>query len=399
MFEQHQLSRRMLLKAAATIVSSMTIPISEPASAGSQSLTGMTIYLPLVERSAPPIPIASTLRELGEKTGILFGTSVDGSEEWTKPEYEAAVQHFSLIAPSGSFLPEWFPEDSGMANAFLAMATRNHQALFIAHAFWHQMVREWLRTASDAEILAYMQAQIRALLAYVRKSEDGTVTTYINFINEPIWAVEHARGWEESPFYRLFGDKLLSEIYLMFLDEAAPRELVVGRDLRLVYNDYDIYRAGNKGDFALEVLTATKADIAKRLNVAQDQVLLDIGLQYRFNPELDPQTHEFDDLGFFPAPTAQETQQNLARFSQIGPIHITEFEVRGENDQPHRQTMQLYAELTEAAIDSGVVTSISYYGTFRNQPNSTYKYVYNQLFDSNYEPTNDYHWLLNHLAG
>jgi hypothetical protein len=315
----------------------MPMPIPSP------TLTPLPTISNTPMATVTPTPSLPTLRDVGDRLNLLIGTSVDGAEEYSKPTYKKAVMNFSFIVPTGSFMQNTLDNwGKGMANDFRIQANQNHQALYITHAFWHQDVQESLKSASKDEILSYMKSRIAFLLGFVNKVDSEYMPTYINLINEPIWYWQGNRGWEQSPYYKVLGQKLLSEIYLMFVEMAEKAGVRVGQDFYLVYNDYDIYRAGGKRDFAFDILAKAKSDIAKSLGVASSQIPIEVGIQYRFNPTLDTKAHLSDDLGFYPVPSDDETFDNLQKFSDVGKIHITEFEVRGTGAEIQKQRIEIY---------------------------------------------------------
>jgi hypothetical protein len=405
--KKNKLTRRDFLKVASVtsaglVLSACGVDVTKLPDPTATAIPSLTPFPTITNTPVPtvtPTPALPTLRDVGDKLNLLIGTSVDGAEEYRTPAYQKATTHFSLLVPSGSFLQlvqdDW---GTGMAKGFRTAANQNHQAFYIMHAFWHQDVQESLKSASNDEILAYMKSRIEFLLGFVEKVDSEHLPTYINLINEPIWYWQGNSGWEQSPYYKVFGQKLLPEIYLMFAEMSEKENVKLGQDFYLVYNDYDIYRKGGKRDFAFDILSRAKSDIAKSLGIADSQVPLEIGLQYRFNPTLDTKTHLYDDLGFFPIPTDDETYDNLQKFSEVANIHITEFEVRGNGSEIQKQRIEIYNRLSMVAKNFKAVKSIAYFGTFRNQPNSPQNFSYNGLFDKSYQPTADYYSLLDSIS-
>ncbi len=348
--------------------------------------------------TATPKPL--TLRDVGEKLGVYITTTVDGAEEWRYSRYiNAARDHFSGLFPSGSFMQSHFDTyGMGTAQEFRRRALIDNQILHIHPGFWHQDVKDSLKNASDNEIKSFMQQPVRSLLGFVGKVESGAKPTYINFFNEAFWYVSTSRfGWEQSPYRRIYGDSLITETYLLFAQIAAEFGLQIGRDFRMIYNDYDIYSPGGKTDFVFDVLSRSKRQIAERLGVTDMDVQLDIGIQHHLFLSKRP-------LYWREIPDQEQLKQAYQRLAQIGRVHVTELDVRGASDQT--EITEKVRQVTRTAIKSGVCDSINYWYCLRvfetaydkaQREKGNEEWFPLGLFDRSYNPTNAYMLLLHDL--
>ena len=361
---------------------------------------------PIPTVTATSTPLVPTLRTVGEKLGIVFSTTVDGAEEYRRPEYQkAAGLYFSSIFPSGSFMQSTFNQwGLDLAKHFRNLADQYNQILYVHMIFWHQDVDENLKSASKDEVVKFMENRVRTILKFVNKADGNHKPTYINFFNEALRYWRGAKGldiWENSPYFRAYGDQLITQSYLMVYRIAQENGLVAGKDFRLIYNDYDIFRLGGKANVVFNALSKAKTDIAKELGISESEVQLDVGMQYH----LDVNTPVDNTIGYFKVPTDDEMLECMQKFSEIGRIHVTEFDVM--NTQSQSEYTEILNRVTQTAIKSNLCDSINYwYGLRvfetdydRKTRESGRENFYHPigLFDRNYNPTDVYDSLLQGL--
>jgi len=388
-------STNMALPTSTALPTATPTLTSTPAPTSTATATATTTATP-----KPP-----TLRSVGEKLGVYLGTTVDGAEEWQTSQYiNAAREHFSVLFPAGSFMQSVLdtPQRGGTQHAteFRRRATADKQVLYIHPAFYHRDFRESLTTASNDDVRKFMDSHVRLLLGFVPKVDGDAKPTFINFINEAIYYYEGKVDWNGSPYYRVFGNRLLTEIYLMFYRAAQEMGLQVGKDLRLIYSDNNIFRPNPKTDFVFDNLARSKREIASALGIPEDKVQFDVAVQYHLdvnNPK------KFD--GYYTVPTDDEMLTTIKRFAQIGRTHITEFDVAGAQTQA--EITDILRRITRTAVGSGLVDSINYWYSLRVFETNSDKRTRDSgkenfyhpigLFDRNYNPTDVYRALLQDL--
>ena len=186
----------------------------------------------------------------------------------------------------------------------------------------------------------------------------------------------------------------------MFYRAAQEMGLQVGKDLRLIYSDNNIFRPNPKTDFVFDNLARSKREIASALGIPEDKVQFDVAVQYHLdvnNPK------KFD--GYYTVPTDDEMLTTIKRFAQIGRIHITEFDVAGAQTQA--EITDILRRITRTAVGSGLVDSITYWFSLRVFETNSDKRTRDSgkenfyhpigLFDRNYNPTDVYRALLQDL--
>ena len=377
------------------------LPTSTPLPTATTILTNTPAPTSTATATATATPRPPTLRSVGEQLRVYLGTTVDGAEGYQDPRYiSAAREHFSVLFNSAiqqSTIDRWGLE---MVRVFRRRATADNQIFNIHPAFWHQDVSALLKNASDDEVKRYMENRIRTILGFVERVDTGAKPTYINFYNEALLYGQGKPGWHASPYYRVFGDRVITEAYLLFYRIAQTLNLQVGKDFRLLYSDYDIFRPGGKTDAVFDTLVRSKIDIANALDTSQDKIQLDIAIQYHLDISNPPKFN-----GYFPVPTDDEMLTNFRRFAQIGRIHITEFDVADAQSQA--EITAILRRVTRTAITSGLVDSINYWNSLRvyetdydkTKRESGGEIFYHPigLFDRNYTPTDAYRALLQDL--
>jgi len=329
--------------------------------------------------------------------GVNIGTQVDSAEQYKLPAYEhIAKDYFSLNYTNGPFFATHMENSDTSAPSFRALANEGNTILTIHPGFFHQDVSEQLKNAiTKDEVDNYVDKRVKILLSYVNKIGSTQIKpTYINFINEAVWATNDNRGWENDPIYRVYGKELIFKIYMAFYKNAKEMGLEQGKDFRLIYNDYNLYENSGKSDFAFEILSETKQEIAKELGIPVDQVQLDVGMQMRMRDGYKDRNKS--NHGHYPVPSQEEFLLKLQKYARIGRIHITEMSlVNAPNEEERRQIINT---LVKTAIESGCVDSIAFEGVldfrayeeFGGQTSAAQI----NLINPDYTPTANYYALL-----
>jgi GH35 family endo-1,4-beta-xylanase len=354
-----------------------------------------------------PTPPTPTLRTIGEKLGIVIGTTFNSSENYQNPELQKKIgAHFDSIMTTGE-ISDNVVEHPGWAGWKTAqevreIANQQNMILHLHPGFYPNYMPDRLKSAGKSDIITYMENRISNLLDLVKKVDDGHQPTYLNFINEAIWDGSWENkpdnvGWyndgnHENPLYRLFGKKWISESYARIYNAAKENGIIIGKDLFMIYNEAHISSPGRKTEFVFDMLSSVKQEVSQALSLKGEQVQLDVGIQLHLsaNPELSsPGT-------YISIPKDEDLLAAMKRFSGIGKIHLTEFDIK---DVTQQQRIETLARIFNTAISSGLCKSISLWNTFRfnGDPKSNFDYGPNGLFDTNYVPTDSYNELINSL--
>ena len=416
----HQLSRRDFLKLSGTASLGLVLAACglEPQPTGTPSLTNTPLptntLAPPETQTLPPTPTPTntpepshtptatpeppTLRSVGEQLGVNFGTTVAETEKWKDKAYQEAVaKNFNLIYPTAAFQNQFFNRYS--ADEFISWALHNQQTLYIHGPIWNNDIPDELRNAPKEKIVSYMKKRASLIMDFVKRlHERGGKPPLVNFLNEAFWDdfVNNTSGWIDSPFYRVLGNNLMIEVYLLFFNAGKERGLESGIDYRLLYVDFNIFRKGAKARKTYKEVNRAKAELAKRLDNSIDQIQLDIGIQG--NMFYDPSKRPF----YMQAPpTEEELRQAIEFFNSLGGdtrIHLTEVNILGIKDQP--AITQKYKEIFRTAVSTGCKT-ITFWAVLRDTPppgeeNDPY-WAPQGLFDNGFAPTAEYHKIVEEL--
>jgi hypothetical protein len=328
------------------------------------------------------------LRDLADAIGIKIGTSVDGSEDWENPKYRsAATDNFNILAPAGSYLVsvlnQWGPR---MATDFAKLAADNDMTICLGALAWHGGYPSELKNATDEQVKQFLQQRIRQILGFVRKGHKA----HVDVVAEATWCIRETGvcGWEESPYYRVFGDNLISEVYVMAYKIAQEMGLAIGPngDIEFLYCNYGTEMPGNKADFDYQQLLKAKGQIAKALGMDENNVQLSVSMQGHFQAKRDPERpfrFGVDEL------TLEGLKQTIRLFRNIGPVLINEVEIHGDPVRDNATKERAIQLIMQAAIEGGA-SEVIFYETLRfNQP--TYDSgILNGLIDQNYDVTDFY---------
>jgi Glycosyl hydrolase family 10 len=345
--------RRALQAAAAGILASVLPPKAR------RSTTQAQTPSPNSAQSDPWT--VQTLREVGDRLGIYIGTTVDGSEDFHNPIYiETVGDNFSLEYPSGAFLQSTI-DIWGLktAQVFRDRADLYNQIFLAQAGIWHgdHGIVDKLRNAPNDDVTAYMVNRANTLVSFARKVGDGYKPTIINVITEPFTDPGARFRWQQSPYYRVYGDDLITQAFLMYNHAAINAGFEPGKDIRFTFCDYNLFAPGLKQDFAFEILTKSKKDIAASLGKTVDQVSVDVALECHFD------THSTPVVGFEKVPSQADMLNTIKRFSQIGRIHLDTLDVRADD---LATITQVNEQVIQTAIYSEAVDSVTFYNTFHN---------------------------------
>jgi hypothetical protein len=340
----------------------------------------------------------ATIRLLGDKvTTTKFGIGVDEYDPYRSSTYQQTLgKYFALLMPTGAFNRTYI-EKAGTtpARTFRDIVLQENQTLFIQGGFWHLDIETKLQSVTSKQALVEYMKDISAFhLGFVKDIiSAGGNTVYINFYNEPWWYDSGNVGWLNSPYYRWFGQDCIVEAYLSYYNTAVEYGLSPGKDFRLIVNVDGIFYPNKKLYFALDELIRTKKEIARRLGIQDEQIQLDLGIQWRFDGRVPPKD------GRYKIPSVNELQKAFdiindyeKKIGTVLPIHITEFEIAGVTEEDRAKMM---IDFSHIALTNRVI-SITYNGTLRS-PSSPFVDDRNNWFDHQYKPTKYYYLFMANL--
>ncbi len=226
-------------------------------------------------------------------------------------------------------------QTSGDLREIANYAKSKNLGLYIGGGFWHLNTNE-VNNLSSSEVKDFIREYPRKIFQYVNTKNTGETPTIINFFNEPVWADGINVGWSNSTYFKAYdndGVEMLTQCYLAYFNAAQSKGLIIGKDYRLTIGLDGVFTPNKKAYFIHQGLLDVKKRIAQALNIPVDMVQLDVAMQMR----VDVHSPYRNDYGFYPpARSPDEIKQALQLFSDIGPIHIVEFETNGEVEDPTR---------------------------------------------------------------
>lgn len=381
--------------------------ISSPTVTPIPSATVALMPTSIATAIATPTPMSLRLRDIGAKLGIVIGTTQDGSPYDRDPNWRKTVgTYFASVMTTGAVSEKNLEKyGSSIIQPIRSLADEYNLTLHLHPGFWGQGAKEsqkgqTLFNATRNEVKAFVEERLRTLYGFVRKIGDGYRPTFFNFLNEAMWWYKDAQGtdrtgWDDSPYYRAFGDRVIIELYLMSYRVAKEVGLDPGQDIVLLYCDFDLFAPGPKADFVYTQLARAKAEIATALKIPESQVPFGVAIQMHLYLKGKKPT------GYYPVATKDAMIANFRRFAQLGEVHITEMDVT--NTDTLEEVAAVTTDVFHAAIGSGVVKSINLWERLRDcvaTPDPGWCHPEDQLFDprSNYQPTKLYTSLFNTLV-
>jgi hypothetical protein len=321
--------------------------------------------------------------ELNSKTD--FGVLLNG-QDYDNP-------HLSEIASviwEQPFTRTWVEKyGTSQADKLIRLVAKNAQILYMHPGLWHLDIDSELKGAQSSEaVLSYVEKLADFYMSYAQEAHQQTQRpVLINFINEPWWADPPNHpvnfGWLESPYYKHLGKDYIIDAYVAFYKAGASKGLVPGKDFRLIVSVDGIFFPNQKLTMAISEVKRVKQEVARRLNLPEEQIQLDLDLEWRFDPNA---TGGQQSSGGYRLPAAEELQQAL-QIVKSGdvPFHITEFEVANVSSDKFNRIFQ---EFSAIAVEAGV-KSITYAGLSHTDKNP-YRDIRHALYEGG-KPTSTYY--------
>lgn len=342
----------------------------------------------------------ATTRTLFDIAGMEFGTSADGAEDWRNSEYQKALGKYFSITKAVGFNPEDMVKYR-MPDNWKIVSKEQNTRLYAGALFSHYDVDPALREGNPSveQVRESMDARIREVLGHIKTAGKGMV----DVVAEAMWW-SNGEGWEQSVYYKTFQRNFIAEAYERTYRIAQEMGMEIGEDLELLYNEYGVEIPGPKSDFVYRELNYTKQEVARRLGIQPEDVKLGVGMEFHiFTDQSNP---NWVGGSFSGDITKEKVLANIERFSQLGPVHITELQVNYSQDTAEIQ--RLIDLVIDAAMESGKVDSITLYESLRfsnlwNAVNSGLFEPVREGIEITYQPTEAYYKLqstiLNNLKG
>ena len=323
------------------------------------------------------------LNSLKNLYGIEIGTSVNpadgnyGSSNYRK----TAAREFSIFKTVG-FSPQTFENWPSVPSQQIRFVREFDKIMYIGAIInHHEIPSSWNnRQPTNEEVQNFVNERVDTILRSLKEAGGG----YVDVVSEAMW-YSNGRGWENSPFYKLYGRNIIAEIYIKAYQKALELGLKPGKDVVFIYNDYGIELPGPKSDFVYEELLRTKQIISERLGITE--VPLDVGIQFHVYPS-------YQSAGYPTAALINNLQQegivaNINRFKHIGGVHIAELQVNDIED------IDKINDALNLVIRSGIqggVKSIIFYQMLARE--NLWKSVNPEVFDNQYRRTENYYRIL-----
>jgi endo-1,4-beta-xylanase len=243
----------------------------------------------------------STLRELAKQQHIKIGSAVDVTALADEADYRRVLnREFNSITAENAMKWESVEPERGVfdwsgADAIVANARRNHQAIRGHTLAWHNQLPVWL-TENEANLTA---AELRGILRRHVMTEAGRYRGQIrawDVLNE---AVADGGGLRDTIFLRKLGPGYIADLF-RWAHQADPRA-------KLYYNDYNLESDQAKFDTMFQVVT----DLLKQgvpIHGVGFQGHLDI--QFGF-PDFTGRMKSVTDLGLEVAVTEADVRMDL----------------------------------------------------------------------------------------
>jgi GH35 family endo-1,4-beta-xylanase len=319
--------------------------------------------------------------------GIEIGTSVAASDGnfYNSSLHRAALKEFSILKTVG-FDPRTFERFPHVPRYQTQLARELGKAIYpgsIIHH--HEIPSSWdKKPPTDKEIEDYIDQRIKKILEHIKQAGGG----YVDIVSEAMWYSSHNnKGWENSPFYKLYGEDLIAKVYVKAYNEAKKLGMEPGVDVVFLYNDYGIEMGSGKSDFVYEQLKRSIERISKELGI--EKVPIEIAMQFHVfsNTEL----AEFSTPLLVDRIDPNRISLNIQKFGNLGPVHIAELQINGVTDvQKVNDALNLIIQI--GIQNKNIVRSITFYQMFSRE--NLWKAINPEIFNRNFQRTSNYYRIL-----
>ena len=319
--------------------------------------------------------------------GIEIGTSVAASDGdfYNSSLHRAALKEFSILKTVG-FDPRTFERFPHVPRYQTQLARELGKAIYpgsIIHH--HEIPSSWdKKPPTDKEIEDYIDQRIKKILEHIKQAGGG----YVDVVSEAMWYSFHnTKGWENSPFYKLYGEDLIAKVYVKAYTEAKRLGMEPGADVVFLYSDYGIEMGSAKSDFVYEQLERSIRIISKELGI--EKVPIEIAMQF----------HVFSNTELAGFPTAllvdridpNRISLNIQKFGNLGPVHIAELQINGVSDvQRVNDALNLIIQI--GIQNKNIVRSITFYQMFSRE--NLWRAINPEIFNRNLQRTSNYYRIL-----
>ncbi len=339
-------------------------------------------------------------KNLGQLVGIIIGTNIDGWDMTAlrlNSEYRKFLaENFMAVDATMDYGLRTKPQSNDLAY-IKEFSENNDLSLFIGWGFTH-WAQQGIENLSNEEIRGFMKRYPERIFQYVTPKGEGELPTIVNFFSEPFVGAADSGyvNWITSgPYWRAFngdGVEMLTQAYLDYYRAATQKGLEIGKDYRLTISLDGVYTNNAKARFAYNQIKLAKERVANELGIKPEKVQLDIALQLRISADLPPRSPNsllyIDEKGCYSPLTNPEEgiMSALQLFSQLGIIHIREFEINSSNFDPSI-IIELYLQYNKGILkfiknNPKKVYSILYFGFGRSNENRS-TLPNPEIFDNN----------------
>jgi hypothetical protein len=356
----------------------------------------------------------TTIKFLDDIVNMRFGSTVHEGAlfvNYTGPYKQVLDEQFEIIAPIdptivdvsnvmkdpyyGKFIRSFEQTHSiRFGSLFFSADHRENNQPNLKDSLWDG--------APNVGAKPSIEYQEKIKIAMMQKALDiltsNPFVTEIGFANEAFAATDDGYfAWEDSPYYRAFGENWLIEAYLATYYAVVKLGNVPGKDIQIFYGDYNFELPGNKSNIVHRELARLKVEVAKALGINPQDVPIVVSMQCHViftnnNPENPFYWGQF----YAGNITYEKLRSNFASFSDIGRIWLGEVTFLEGTREQYSETL---STILQASIDSGNVESILFWDLL--EIDSNYWGQGNLLFEfdgvNEFLPTTTYYEVLKTL--
>lgn len=329
-------------------------------------------------QTSSPLPQVSgtALKTLGANKGIEIGAQIAPNRVGEKDYKEVLLREFSFVVIDGSSSWGFPPENKYLrpskdkynfeeVDKLVDFADKFNMGVQFHHLVWGQekWLPEWLKEGnfSKEEYYSLIEDHIKTVMGHYK----GRVKEY-TVVNEAFTKRVQAKTWGEDFWY-----KKLGEDYIEFAFRKAREQ---DPNAILILNDFNNQEINKVSNLMYETVKKLRAKGVPIDGVGMQMHLLSTGKR----------------------PDKQNVKENMKRFGDLGvKVYITEFDVdltqlKGTKEEKLKEQAQIYKEIMEACLESGVCVSFATFGF--SDKETVFNYILGKkeadplLFDKNYNP-------------
>lgn len=183
-----------------------------------------------------------------EMVGIDYALIAAWDEE-NKPNWEEWLKEADTVVPDSASTQHGMDKyNLEFLESYFKRTRNNKQGFRINSVFWNaEDVAKSIQGETDPTKVEVFMRERLATLMKLRPTE-------MNIVLEPFDFIEGKFLWTKTPWYNAFGEDWIIRAFQFAKDEAEKQGLILGKDIKFYWNDWQLDQPSAKLDLTLAIV-------------------------------------------------------------------------------------------------------------------------------------------------